>query len=318
MDNQTPRKFYKYRAFNSRTLSMLVNDQLYFADPSSFNDPLDTRPTLEVDVEETALIDILSRLYERRIRAEMSAAARKLQAKGPRTQDRIEDLSSQQASHLIETIKYNATNPEADSGYMNRELRARIEDELIRRYDSGIVSLSERDDCPLLWSHYGDQHRGICIGYSVREKESRKPAKVEYGGSRLIHASDVDSMLQNDAAAREKVNSAVLLRKGEEWRYEREWRFIGVQGLQDSSLELEEIIFGCRFEGMLELALLKTFEGRERPVEFHRMREEDGKFDLKKHRVDYDESDFIEFPRRAYSASELFEALPNNNSPGSQ
>ena len=318
MDDQTPRKFYKYRAFNPRTLSMLVNDQLYFADPSSFNDPLDTRPTLEVDVDETALKDILSKLFERRIRAEMSAAARKLQAKGPKTQDRIENLSSQQANHLIETIEYNATNSEADSGYVKRDLRARIEDELIRRYDSGIVSLSDRDDCPLLWSHYGNQHRGICIGYSVREKEPRKPAKVEYRGSRLIQASEVASMLQGDEFAIERVNAAVLLRKGEGWRYEREWRLLGNRGVQDSSLELEEIIFGCRFERMLELALLKTFEDRERPVKFHRMREEQGTFDLEKHRVDYDGGDFIEFPRRAYSAYELFEALPNNNSPGNQ
>ncbi len=309
MGNKAPRRFYKYRAFNSRTLSMLVSDQLYFADPSSFNDPLDTRPTLEVDVDETALKDILSRLYERRIRAEMSAAARKLQDKGSRTQGRIEDLSSQQASHLIETIEYNATNPEADSGYMNRDLRARIEDELIRRYDSGIVSLSERDDCPLLWSHYGDQHRGICIGYSVREQEPRKPAKVEYRGNRLIQASEVASMLQGDESALKRVNAAVLLRKGEGWRYEREWRLMGNRGIQDSSLELEEIIFGCRFEGMLELALLKTFEDRERPVKFHRMRKEHGTFDLKKHRVDYDGGDFIEFPRRAISVFEEFEEL---------
>jgi len=318
MDNQTPRRFYKYRAFNSRTLSMLVSDQLYFADPISFNDPLDTRPTLEVDVDESTLKEILSKLNERRTRAEMRAAAKKLQAKGPRTQDRIARLSSHQARRLVQNIEYDATHPEADPEYVKRALRTGIEDELVRRYDSGIVSLSERDNCPLLWSHYGDQHRGICIGYSVREKESRKPAKVEYGGSRLIHASEVDSMLQNDAAAREKVNSAVLLRKGKKWCYEREWRFIGDQGLQDSSLELEEIIFGCRFERMLELALLKIFKDRKRPVKFHRMRDEHGTFDLEKHQVDYDGGDFIEFPRRAYSAYELFEALPSNNSPGNQ
>ncbi len=309
MDNQTPRRFYKYRAFNSRTLSMLVSDQLYFADPISFNDPLDTRPTLEVDVDESTLKEILSKLNERRTRAEMRAAAKKLQAKGPRTQDRIARLSSDQARCLVQNIEYDATHPEADPEYAKRALRTGIEDELIRRYDSGIVSLSERDDCPLLWSHYGDQHRGICIGYSVREQEPRKPAKVEYRGNRLIQASEVASMLQGDESALKRVNAAVLLRKGEGWRYEREWRLMGNRGIQDSSLELEEIIFGCRFEGMLELALLKTFEDRERPVKFHRMRKEHGTFDLKKHRVDYDGGDFIEFPRRAISVFEEFEEL---------
>jgi hypothetical protein len=29
------------------------------------------------------------------------------------------------------------------------------------------VALGARADCPLMWSHYGDQHNGICIGYSI-------------------------------------------------------------------------------------------------------------------------------------------------------
>ena len=309
MDNQTQRRLYKYRVFNSRTLSMLVEDQLYFADPSSFNDPLDTRPTLEADVDEAALKEILSKLHERRVSAEMSVAARKLQTKKPRTQEYVERLGSQQANRRIENIEYNATNPDAHPEYMNRELRAGIEDELVRRYDSGIVSLSEQDDCPVLWSHYGDQHRGICIGYSVHDKGPRKPEKVEYGGSRLIQASEVASMLQDDENARKRVDAAVLFRKGDGWRYEREWRLIGDQGLQDSSLELEEIIFGCRFDPILALVLWKTFASRQRPVEFHRMSTEPGKFGLKKHPVKPSYLEFIDFPRRAALVFELFEDL---------
>ena len=123
-------------------------------------------------------------------------------------------------------------------------------------------------------------------------------------------------MLKDDETARKRVDAAVLLRKGEAWCYEREWRLIGDQGLQDSSLELEEIIFGCQFERVLEQVLWKTFEGRRRPVEFYRMREEHGKFDLKRNQVKFDDGDFIDFPRRADSAYELFEPLPNNKSPG--
>ena len=284
--------------------------------PKSFNDPLDTQPSLEVDIDESALKDILSALVERRIGAEMKAAASKLRAKGPRTLDRVEKLSRQEAARRIQAIKYNATHPDTDSEYLTRALRASIEDELIRRYESGIVSLSERADCPLLWSHYGDKHRGICIGYSVRDKGPSKPAKVEYGDSRLIQASKVASMLQGDEAARKWVDDAVLLRKGEGWRYEREWRLIGGKGLHDSPLELEEIIFGCQFEGIFDLALFKTFEGRERSVEFHRMRKVSGAFDLEKYMMDRYELAYIDFPRRAISAYEAFHELLVDDSLG--
>ena len=316
MDDQLPRRLYKYRKFNVRTLDMLVSDHLWFADPKSFNDPLDTQPSLDVDVDESALKDILSVLIERRTRAEKIAAARALKAKGSKLLHRIESLSRDEARRVIQTIEYNAKHPEADSNYVRRELRASIEDELVRRYDSGIVSLSERDDCPLLWSHYGDEHRGICIGYSVRDKDPRKPAKVEYRGNRLIQASKVASMLRGDETARKQVDDAVLLRKGEGWCYEREWRLIGDQGLHDSPLELEEIIFGCRFEGIADLALFKTFESREAPVEFHKMQEVPATFDLEKRPVDYDESYFICFPRRSISPYEEFDDLKVDSSPG--
>ena len=41
-NEERPNRVYKYRAFSHHTLDMLVEDRLYFADPSTFNDPLDT------------------------------------------------------------------------------------------------------------------------------------------------------------------------------------------------------------------------------------------------------------------------------------
>jgi hypothetical protein len=35
-----PRRLYKYRAFSSPTLNLLVSNHVYYADPSTFNDPL--------------------------------------------------------------------------------------------------------------------------------------------------------------------------------------------------------------------------------------------------------------------------------------
>ncbi|NWM74602.1 DUF2971 domain-containing protein, partial [Escherichia coli] len=61
-----------------------------------------------------------------------------------------------------------------------------VQDELLRRYDKGVFSLAERANCPLMWSHYGDQHRGLCLGYSVPEAATDDVHKISYGGSRLV------------------------------------------------------------------------------------------------------------------------------------
>ena len=44
---QVPDRLYKYRHFDDVTLEALVDDTVYFADPTRFNDPLDSRPSLE-------------------------------------------------------------------------------------------------------------------------------------------------------------------------------------------------------------------------------------------------------------------------------
>jgi hypothetical protein len=77
--------------------------------------------------------------------------------------------------------------------------------------------------------------------------------KVKYGGSRLVPTSKVIAMLNGDGDARREVDEAILLRKAASWRYEREWRLIGQRGLQDSPLELEEVIFGMRCKESVKL-----------------------------------------------------------------
>jgi hypothetical protein len=47
--------------------------------------------------------------------------------------------------------------------------------------------LGERADCQLMWSHYGDQHHGVCIGYSV--PADSQVHEVRYGGEPVVKAS---------------------------------------------------------------------------------------------------------------------------------
>lgn len=310
-----PRRLYKYRAFSSLTLDLLVSDHVYYADPSTFNDPLDTRPSLKIDLAVAELEKILSRFVERRANVEMSAAAKTIKYRGPKTMDHIKRHSRRQAEQLIAEISYNATNPEYDSDDLQPFLLGRnIEVELLRQYDKGIVSLAERATCPLMWSHYGNQHHGVCIGYSVPERTASDVHKVRYGGSRLVEASKVAAMLAGIDAARDQVDETVLLRKAGSWRYEREWRLIGQRGLQNSPLELEEVIFGMRCEVSVKYAVVKALEGRGGQVKFYEMREVPGTFLLKKYALNDDDELFVHLPRRSLSTHEAFEHLPSASS----
>lgn len=309
-DKKIPKRLYKYRDFSHRTLAMVISDKLYYADPSTFNDPLDTQPSLETDLDVAELEKVLRNFVERRTNTEMSAAAKTIKYRGPKTMDRIERLSRRQADEIIAEIKYLATEPDYDSeNYQRSLLGYRIEAELLRQYDKGIVSLAGRANCPLMWSHYGDQHRGVCIGYSVPVNAAGELHKVKYGGSRLVAASKVAAMLNGNDAARGQVDEAVLLRKAASWKYEREWRLIGPRGLRDSPLELEEIIFGMRCEPPVKYAVVKALNDRDRRAKFYEMREIPGTFKLRKCALKDDDELFVHFPIRSLSIIESFEQL---------
>ena len=306
-----PRRLYKYRDFDNRTLAIVVSDNVYYADPSTFNDPLDTRPSIDVDLDDGELERIVRILVERRSSEDMSAAAKTISYRGPRTIDHIKRNSRRQADRLIEEIEYNATNPEYESEDAKALLFGQyIKSALLQQYEKGIVSLAERSTCPLMWSHYGDQHRGVCIGYSVPADAAGNLHKVKYGGSRLVQASKVAAMLDGNDIARGEVDEAVLLRKAKSWGYEREWRLIGLRGIQDSPLELEEVVFGMRCNAATKYVLMKALKGRDRSVEFYEMREVSGTFKLKKCALTYDDELFVHFPKRSLSILELFEPLP--------
>lgn len=304
-----PRRLFKYRAFNNLTLDIIIADNLFYADPSTFNDPLDTRPSLNTDLLVSDLERALRKLVERRVGAEIEAAAKTIRYKGPKTLDHISRLSRSQADRAISEVNYNASDPSYEMEDPLRYLLGHeLEKELLLQYDKGIVSLAQRATCPLMWSHYGDQHRGVCIGYSVPSDAQHDLHKVEYGGKRLVDASKVLAMLDGDKDAGLKVDEAVLLRKAASWRYEQEWRLIGERGLQNSPLELEEIIFGMRCTQAVKYAVIAALDNRRRPVRFYEMHELHGTFNLKKYALDDGEMRAF-LPRRSRDTQEAFESI---------
>lgn len=312
-DRNPPKRLYKYRSFSNRTLSMLVDDIIYFANPTTFNDPLDTKPKLETDLDSYALEGILSQLIEERTSAEMSAAAKTIRYRGPKTLDHIAHQSRKAAERLLADIRYDATDPEITVADPTMFLLSQyVEEELLHRYDKGVFSLAERVTCPLMWSHYGDQHRGLCLGYSIPDTSLSNVHKIHYGGSRSVQASAVAAMLGGDDAARRRVDEAVLLKKAKPWAYEREWRLIGPRGKQDSPLELEEVVFGMRCDPAVVYTVIQALAKRDRPVQFFEIREQRDTFILAKRSVDIDElAAFL--PRRCRSLDGVFDDLSDNH-----
>lgn len=309
-----PERVYKYRAFSHLSLEMLVEDRLYFADPSTFNDPLDTKPRLDPDIDAAALEWVLEQLVVQRVEAELKAAAKTIRYKGPKTIDHIARQSQSAFKRRLDDLRYHAANPEITvEDPLQYLLGMEVESELLRRYDKGIVSLGERADCPLMWSHYGDQHHGVCIGYSV--PDDAKVHEVRYGGEPVVKASLIEAMLNGSAGAQEQVDEAVLLRKAPDWKYEREWRLIGDRGAQDNPLELSEVVFGLRCPTAVQFTVFRALEKRRQGLEFNTIYRRAGTFDLVKAPLDTDEL-CVSLPRRSRDVLDWFDDVTINEPGG--
>ena len=304
-DNRPPPMLYKYRDFSERTLCMIVRDLLYYADPRTFNDPLDTRPALDVDTDDVELERVARILTERRVRSEMIVAAETMGLTEPQESSYIKKHSRHRTQQRIDEINYYASDPDYDTEeHRRRLLRDAIESELLGQYEKGIVSLAERANCPLMWSHYGDRHRGTCVGYSVPEDAASDVHKVVYGGSRLVQASNVAAMLDGCDDARRQVDTAVLLRKAENWCYEQEWRLVGRRGLQDSPLEMEEIVFWTEMRCNDQIHHNEGSGRSGASSQIFEIRETLGTFELKRHTLEARDELFATLPRRHLSILE--------------
>jgi len=115
----------------------------------------------------------------------------------------------------------------------------------------GILCFSERWDNPVIWSHYADKHKGICLEFEV---PSALLSKINYSQARL--KDQIKILLNSDHASQEEAMMRVLMTKFAHWRYERERRiFLGLEEIESDGnyyadfsdeLKLVGVIVGAR------------------------------------------------------------------------
>ncbi|MCH7989143.1 MAG: DUF2971 domain-containing protein [Planctomycetes bacterium] len=111
----------------------------------------------------------------------------------------------------------------------------------------GILSLTERNDDILMWSHYADEHKGICIEFRT-DIDSSFFVKAEP----VAYSKKYPQLNLLEVVTNEKIRAAApwMLTKSVHWKYEREWRvldFVAGRGIRTFPAEcLSGVYFGCR------------------------------------------------------------------------
>lgn len=174
--------------------------------------------------------------------------------------------------------------PPGASERVIRECKDEAEEYFKRRdeEDLCVLSLSARNDDILMWSHYADYHRGICLELRVPLSNGLHPVKYSDERPRTYFADIMKEPHQRpprfDAAAIPTVTT-----KAKQWTYEEEWRCIefGGRGLRPLPHNmLTGIIFGWRMSQNDKHVVRSWLKGRPGSIALYEARERDGEFAL--------------------------------------
>lgn len=256
-ENHTPPFFYKYRSVTPGSdaekyvLETIRDDIVFFPSPSSFNDIFDCKPVMRGECSEDEFIKFFVDLARARHRYEPldRLIAEAKEASGdPMRDPRIETVSISQQEFLAETLA-----------------------------KAGVYCVSERNDDILMWSHYSDNHQGICLEFDGLSDFMAPAMQVRYSSDRptINRFKEKSSMAMMEKA---------LLTKSSQWDYEYEWRIIhqvaGIGPVPFDHHTLTGIIFGASCKQVTIDTISATNSARKYPLKLSKAHADNRHFKL--------------------------------------
>lgn len=219
---------YKYFRWPNQgenyTEEVLLNNKLFFSSPAQFNDPFDHKvylPYIGTRDEDKAILEWI--IWEcNRSDAQGDVGAREWLYSG-----------------ILENF----------DEYKNRTMEKIIEK---FRKNTGICCFTTEKNNTLMWSHYADSHKGICVGFDFSKDINRyiQPRKViyteDYPVAELFSENFFDNFYQG------------LFTKSLQWKYENEYRAIQPVAnvcLPYSKECIVEIIMGCQISPQTKIEI---------------------------------------------------------------
>lgn len=190
---ENPKKIYKYEHFNIQSIKNLKAQSIFFGSPLTFNDPYDC-----------AITAGFKKLSEQEIEEIRNAYINK-----PDIPFEVRDEFVNSSTQILRDKFLEIAN-----STIHLEKQRFLQ-------NNGVSCFSEKNDDLLMWSHYGDQYKGYCLGFSTEYEPFNKIRKVKYC-SAMPKIDLVPVLLNNDCS---QILELFYI-KAESWQYEKEWRSI--------------------------------------------------------------------------------------------
>ena len=245
-----PELLFKYRPHDSYSESWILNEELFFASPSMFNDPFDSKVmhTFEGTLQQKK--KYLSQLLEDRLRG------------------------------IRKKKKWGIINKTLNEEFLEKDYDGHIA-RMQRRIDEyGIASFSRKPDDLLMFAYYARDHTGYCLRYR------RSPGNVLSMARKIIYEECYPkfSLFDFEPTRMESLGDKILFTKASCWEHEAEWRIsfsAPTKRVRRSPQPiLDGIILGCNMKPDQRSEIIELNRRRSHPVAIFEARKKKLEFAL--------------------------------------
>lgn len=239
---------YKYRKINDNTIESICHHYLYFNEVQEFNDPFDC-------------------IIKSRYRGTKEEFRKYFKRHLPNN-----DMSSDELKKKIDEMRRKK--------YYDLESKKELMSEL------RVCCLTDRPVDILMWSHYADCHKGVCLEYDFErfELDGKCRYKIETDSNQVCYNQNSDVLYAKDVEYADRLPKSFnpilddpremlnfLYIKNKSWSYENEKRIVLREAyIRDKRVMLKKgaikgVYFGLQTDERDICRIMSIYSGNEKP-----------------------------------------------------
>lgn len=231
---------FKYGSIGEHSESLFSTNQIWFSSPYSLNDPFECRPWYTFDGSPEQILEVFVRIVRRHF---PQAAPDEI---GRRAEE-FRQTHGRTGAAFWDNFRTDVVNMIA--------------------HHVGLLCLTTRNTNIVMWSHYGDDHKGFALEFEATD------TTPFFGEAQQVGYSEAFPVVEFFNTPHEKQVDLIFLTKYVGWKYEEEYRIVDHQsgpGLRMYPAELlKSVTFGLRMSDAHKEQIRTWLKKRTLPVQLY-------------------------------------------------
>lgn len=272
-----------YKFLPKERITYLDDELLRITQPAELNDPFEFLPAIPTIDD---FLEILKKIYTENIALIEKSKLEKSK------KSELKNVQLREYKTQVNKLKNNEDG----------NVKTHFLENAVKNLNThlGILSLTRRWDSTLMWAHYTNSHKGLCIGFNSQDpyfSQYRKIANVEKIFMPVIYS---DARIKVPLEKGVSIDFQVVLSKSKDWEYEEEERLLVMLRQANKVISskpydiclykvphtlIKEIIVGVNFPND-ELEKVKKF-CFENDIELYKCKISEEKYDMEREKYSH-------------------------------